>query len=187
VYPGIKKVRFRGRYGYVDADNTLWLSEYTAEGLAKIIKYKKGLAIPMNLEHVWDPGPGGVAVTRSGHQPHLILPSSPKAGASKYYKSTENELRRIPAPPGTLQMSGPVQDDRGRVAVAANSQGNWDIWLYDRLWHRITDSPSLEMDPWWEGNRLVFSSNISGTFQIHDAEMQQITDCKNGVGYIPDT
>ena len=180
VYPGIKKVRFRGRYGYVDADNTLWLSEYDAQGLAKIIKYKKSVAIPLNLKHVWDPGPGGVAVTRSGHQPHLILPSTPKAGASKYFKSTENELRRIPAPPGTLQLSGPVQDERGRVAVAANSQGNWDIWLYDRLWHRITNSPSLEMDPWWEGDVLVFSSNISGTFQIHDAEMQQLTDCKNG-------
>ena len=180
VYPGTKKVRFRGRYGYVDADNTLWLSEYDAEGLAQIIKYKKGMAIPLNIEHVWDPGPGGVAVTRSGHQSHLILPSPPKAGVSKSLKSTEKEWRRIPAPPGTLQMSGPVQDEQGRVAVAANSRGNWDIWLYDRFWHRITDSPSVEMDPWWEGDRLVFSSNITGTFQIHDADMQQLTDCKNG-------
>ena len=180
VYPGIKKVRFRGRYGYIDADNTLWLSEYDTEGLAQIIRYKKGMAIPLNLEHAWDPGPGGVAVTRSGHRPHLILPAPPKTGAAKYLKRTETDRRRIPAPPGTLQLSGPVQDEQGRVAVAANIQGNWDIWLYDRKWHRITNSPSVEMDPWWEGDRLVFSSNISGTFQIHDAEMQKLSDCKNG-------
>jgi hypothetical protein len=180
VYPGIKKFKFRGRYGYFDDDNSLWLSEYDAEGRANIIKYKKGVAIPLNLEHVWDPGPGGVAVTRSGHRPHLVLLSPPEEGDTESFRGTAKKMRRIPAPPGTLQLSGPVQDERGRVAVAANIGGNWDIWLYDRMWHRITDSPSLEMDPWWEGDRLIFSSNITGTFQIHDTQMQPLTDCKNG-------
>jgi hypothetical protein len=180
VYPGIKKVRFRGRYGYVDSDNALWLSEYDEEGQAKIIRYKKGLALPLNLEHVWDPGPGGVAITRRGRQPYLVLLSPKKRRPLIYFKANKKKLRLIPAPPGVLQMSGPVQDPRGRIAVAANSQGNWDIWLYDRSWYRITDSPSLEMDPWWEGDRLVFASNVSGVFQIYDADMHQLTNCKNG-------
>ncbi len=180
VYPGIKKVRFRGRYGYVDAGNNLWLSEFEEAGSAKINRYKKGIAYPLNLEHVWDPGPGGVAVTRKGHRPYLILPSAIKGRSLNYLKTDQKESLLIAAPPGVLQISGPVQDDRGRIAVAANSNGNWDIWLYDRLWYRITHSPSLEMDPWWHGDRLVFASDVSGVFQIHDAEMQQLTDCKSG-------
>jgi hypothetical protein len=112
VYPGIKKVRFRGRYGYVDSDNTLWLSEYDEEGRAKIMTYKKGLALPLNLEHVWDPGPGGVAITRRGRQPYLVLLSTKKRRSLTYFKTDKKKLRLIPAPPGVLQMSGPVQDSQ---------------------------------------------------------------------------
>jgi hypothetical protein len=74
-------------------------------------------------------------------------------------------------------MSGPVKADDGRIAVAANIEGNWDIWVYDDQWHRITSAPSIELDPWWEADRLVFSFNVSGHFQIHAADMRQLTRC----------
>ncbi|MGD2269961.1 MAG: hypothetical protein PVI06_06130, partial [Desulfobacterales bacterium] len=180
VYPGAVQFGLRGRYGYVDANKTLWLSEYDDEGLAKVIKYVKGMRFPLKLDHAWDPGPGGVAVTRRGHRPYLILFSSHQGSSPAQFQPSSTQPQFIAAPEGVLQLSGPVQDQQGRIAVAANSQGNWDIWLYDRDWCRITDAPSLEMDPWWEGDRLVFASNVTGVFQIHDAEMKPLTNCKNG-------
>jgi hypothetical protein len=177
IYPGIKKVRLRGRYGYIDENFTLWLSEYDEEGIAKIVSYVKGIALPLGSDHVWDPGPGGIAVTRRGHEPALVRISTLGGVVSSHFKLRKSDPKVIPAPPDALQVSGPVQDRKGRIAVSANRDGNWDIWVYDGSWVQVTTSPSVEMDPWWEGDRLVFSSNASGRFQIHDADMAQITDC----------
>ncbi len=179
IYPGIEKVRLRGRYGYVDRNNTLWLSEYDEDGVAEIIRYLKGVALPFSWEHLWDPGPGGIAVTRKGHQPALVRISTMGGVISRYLQAKKRDVKLISAPPDVLQMSGPVEDSKGRIAVSVNRNGNWDIWVYDGSWHRVTTSPSIEMDPWWEGDHLVFASNVSGRFQIHGADMRQLTECKS--------
>lgn len=184
IYPGLEKTRLRGRYGYVDAGDILWLSEYDEEGIARIVKYRRGVALPLSTKHVWDPGPGGIGVTRMGHRPALIRFPRKRGILSRLRKKQRDERKLIPAPPGVIQLSGPVQDSHGRIAVSANRDGNWDIWIYHEAWTRVTRSASVEMDPWWEGDRLVFSSNISGRFQIHDAEMRQVTDCKTA-GLLP--
>jgi hypothetical protein len=72
-------------------------------------------------------------------------------------------------------MSGPVADQQGRIAVAGNTGGNWDIWLYDGNWQRITTSESIELDPWFAGAAVIFSSNINGRFQIYSTDMRQLT------------
>jgi len=40
------------------------------------------------------------------------------------------------------------------------------------------------MDPSWEGDSLVFSSNITGTFQLHLSDMSQLTHCRHA-GVLP--
>ena len=81
----------------------------------------------------------------------------------------------IEAPQGVLALSGPVRNERGAIAVAANTQGNWDIWIYDDVWMQLTQTPSIELDPWWEGDTLVYASNVTGRFQIHAADREPIT------------
>lgn len=180
IYPGIEKTRIRSRYGYVDENEILWISEYDERGETRVIGYGKGLSYPFEMGHVWDPGIGGVAITRDGHTPYLLLVPEKRAslfGTTR--KTDEHTIERIPAPEGVLQLSGPVRNSRGEVAVAANMSGNWDIWIYDGSWRRLTRAPSVEMDPWWLGETLVFSSNISGLFQICDSNMIPLTDCKD--------
>ena len=43
-----------------------------------------------------------------------------------------------------------------------------------------TDTPSIELDPWWEGETLVWASNATGSFQIHQADHQPITSATHG-------
>jgi hypothetical protein len=178
VYPGVERLRDRRRYGYVDANNRLWLSEYDEEGVAKIVQYKRGIPLPLASEHVWDPGPGGIAVTRKGHRPALTRFLTNRRRSFRHGKTDKTQPGLILAPPGALQISGPVQDSRGRIAVAVSHAGNWDIWVYEGAWRRITRAPSIEMDPWWQDDRLVFASNLSGRFQIHGADMRQLTHCE---------
>ncbi len=176
VYPGILEPGRRSRYGYVDQDNWLWLSEYGQGGISKLQIERHSTRHDVRLGHVWDPGPGPVAVTRLGLQPILI--QFGQRDAPSFFGESVEDIpiqNRIPGPPGVLQMSGPVMDDQGRIAVAGNSQGNWDIWLYDHAWYRITNSPSVEMDPWWIDGKLIFSSNASGRFQIHGTDMRPLT------------
>jgi len=180
VYPGKLKIRNRGRYGYVEPDGTLWVSEY--DKASKIYKYSKGSAVPTDTKHIWDPGTGGVAVTRKGHLPQLIVfPNDSKRGFRLSEKLEDDQVETISAPPGIIQLSGPVRDRKGRIAVAGNLAGNWDIWVYDGQWHRLTTTPSIEMDPWWENDSIVYVSNISGKFQIHGADQSQITHVEYGV------
>ena len=176
VYPGILAPGHRGRYGYLDRDNWLWLSEYVRGGVSRIRLERYGAKRTPRLEHVWDPGPGSVAVTREGHIPVLIQFSS--RYTDSFFGDPAEDIpvqRRIPGPPNVIQMSGPVMDDHGRIAVACNRRGNWDIWLYDQRWFRLTDAPSIEMDPWWIGDKLVFTSNAGGRFQIHGTDMRPLT------------
>ena len=63
--------------------------------------------------------------------------------------------------------------------MAANVQGNWDIWIYDDGWMQLTQTPSIELDPWWEGDTLVYASNATGRFQIHAADREPITAVDN--------
>jgi hypothetical protein len=176
VYPGKLSYAFRGRYGYVDPDGILWLSLYDAKGVARIVNQRGDAIKTAPRLHEWDPGPGPVAVTRKGHRPYLVLgkPVDENVLAELTYKIPEQQM--IPAPPGIIQLSGPVMDREGRIAVAGNMQGNWDIWLYDGLWHQMTDSSSIEMDPWLEDGTLIFASNSSGRFQIHSADMRPLTE-----------
>lgn len=179
VYPGKLKIGNRGRYGYVEPDGTLWVSEY--DKASKIYKYSKGSAVSTGTMHLWDPGIGHVAVTRKGHLPQIIVfPNDSKGWGRLLETSEKDRLETIPAPPGIIQFSGPVRDGKGRIAVAGNLAGNWDIWVYDGQWHRVTNSPSIEMDPWWENDSLVYASNISGKFQIHGADQRQITHAEYG-------
>jgi hypothetical protein len=178
LYPGIVSRRLRGRYGYVTRKNGVRLSEYSARGRSRLYEYRNTTPLVFDANHIWDPGPGRVAVSRRGPRPGLLLlPRNPSLWLEQFYRSGQSEAEFVPAPPGALGMSGPVESDDGRVAVAVNINGNWDIWVFDTEWHRLTYGPSIEMDPWWESNRLVFSSNISGRFQIHAADMRRLTNC----------
>jgi hypothetical protein len=179
IYPGIIKLKRRGRYGFMDAYKTLWLSEYDEIGISRLIEHHGDTSWSFDLDHVWDPGLGGVAVTRKGHRPYLmLLPKGKMSFANRLWGPRLDAIALIPGPPDVIQMSGPVMDRQGRIAVSANLNGNWDIWLYDKAWRRITTAPSLEVDPWIQEGRLVFASNISGRFQILNARMQPLTQCK---------
>jgi hypothetical protein len=176
VYPGLPGIGDRSRYGFVDRDDWLWLSEYVRGGISKIQRQRRSESHTMRMEHVWDPGPGAVAVTRQGYRPFLIQLTT--RDATGFFGDHTEDIpvhRRIPGPPGVLQMSGPVMDSHGRIAVACNLRGNWDIWLHDTTWHRLTRAPSIEMDPWWIDDKLVFASNASGRFQIQGTDMRPLT------------
>lgn len=176
IYPGRMSFQGHGRYGFVDPDGILWLSEYFGEESLHVTGHWKGIAINPSKSHVWDPAPGGIAVSREGSRPCLVF----LCAEEKPPLTRITAGRIIPAPPEALQLSGPVVDSKGRIAVSANVGGNWDIWMYDTGWKRITASPSIEMDPWWIGRSLVFASNISGIFQIHNADMSQVTKSELG-------
>ena len=177
VYPGVERISLCGRYGYRNTRGTLWLQEYDWEGSSRIVAYINGFSRITEIKHVWDAGPGDIAVTRKGHVPYLLdLKSKKILGIETIIRSTEF----IPGPPRAIQMSGPVRDNKGRIAVSANIKGNWDIWVYDKSWIRMTDSPSTELDPWWDGETLVYSSDSSGKFQIYTSGMVQLTDTPHG-------
>ena len=178
IYPGEIRRRFRARYGYFNDTDTLWISAYNDQGVSHIIEQRLDATWQWPDEHFWDPGPGGVAITRQGHHPSLVL--TPLEKTSRWQQllaSDQRNFRRIPAPAGVLQLSGPVRRPDGHVAVAANLGGNWDIWLFDGNWQRVTDAESVELDPWWEGDQLLFASNATGRFQIHDSQMERLSDC----------
>lgn len=173
VHPGMDQYRWRGRYGYEDRYGTLWISEYDSDDISVITGYRDGVSIPCPAEHIGDPGTGDIAVGRRGHNPVLVeLKTMPARLGMARIRPSETV---ISAPPGVIALSGPVRNASGTVAVAANSAGNWDIWLYDGTWQRLTDTPSVEMDPWWDEGGLVFSSNASGVFQVCAADMQPLT------------
>jgi len=174
IYPGMKRVRLRSRYGYLDASAKLWVSEYDGNGISKIATYSATMTADLDIYHVWDPGEGGIAVTRKGSRPCLVFLDSEDG----LFKDKAHVQSIIPGPEGALQLSGPVLSDKGRIAVAANTGGNWDIWVYDAAWHRVTSADSIEMDPFWDKDSLVFSSNNSGTFQIHKSDMSPLTRCR---------
>lgn len=178
IFPGVERTRLRGRYGYRDEGGTLWVSEYDDENIAHVIGYRRGVSLPLERKHVWDPGPGDVAVTRKGHQPFLILIEKEEIPCGWMRIRKTSPL--IPGPPGAIQLSGPMRNRAGHIAVAANMDGNWDIWLYDGAWHRATSAPSIEMDPWWEDDTLVFSSDVSGAFEIYSSGMVRLTDSPHG-------
>jgi len=178
IYPGVVSGRLRNRYGYLAEDKGLRISEYSERGRARLYEYRNTAPLVFGADHIWDPGPGHVAVSRRGHRPGLVmLPEQKSLWLEQFYRTQKAATAFVPSPPAVLGMSGPVKADDGRVAVAANIAGNWDIWIYDGRWHRVTSSPSIELDPWWEKDRLVFSSNVSGGFQIHAADMRQLTRC----------
>jgi hypothetical protein len=178
IYPGVVSRRVRSRYGYLAEDRGLLVSEYNQKGRARLYEYRNSASLVFGADHIWDPGPGHVAVSRRGHSPGLVmLPEQRSLWLEQFYRTQKTATAFVPSPPAVLGMSGPVKADDGRVAVAANIAGNWDIWIYDGRWHRVTASPSIELDPWWEKDRLVFSSNVSGSFQIHAADMRQLTRC----------
>ena len=179
VFPGKLSIRQRGRYGYVEPGGTVWISEYS-EG-SHIYKYMNRTVTAKSLNHVWDPGPGRVAVTRKGHRPLIIIfPDDGEGGFRHARNADQDQADLIAAPNGVIQLSGPVRNEQGHIAVAANLAGNWDIWVHDGQWHRLTDTSSVELDPWWEEDTLVWSSNVTGKFQIHEADQSPITQAAHG-------
>lgn len=179
VIPGKVQTQHRGRYGYAEPDGTLWVSEY--QNASRIYRYARGTVFPTGLIHVWDPGPGRVAITRTGHHPWVaVVPEDGRGGFRLAKASKREQLQMIKAPKGVIQLSGPVHNKEGRIAVAGNLGGNWDIWVYDGQWQRLTDTPSIEMDPWWEGDSLVYASNVTGKFQIHSADQNPVTQALHG-------
>ncbi len=173
VFPGKLRVRNRGRYGAVDRQGTLWLSEFDYH--ARLVGYSGGRAVSTTAEHVWDPGPGRVAVTRIGRRPCLMVVPDDGQGGFRQVSTVADTSVLIEGPPGVMSLSGPVRNDKGAIAVAGNTDGNWDIWIYDSGWMRLTRSPSIELDPWWEEDSLVYASNATGRFQIHEASQAPIT------------
>jgi hypothetical protein len=179
VFPGKLGIAERGRYGYVDASGILWISEY--DGASRIHGYRNKFQTSVELLSLWDPGPGRVAVGRLGSRSWLVVfPDDGFGGLRRSRKADFDAVERIPAPPGVIQLSGPVRNERGHIAVAANLGGNWDIWVHDGQWRRLTESPSIELDPWWEGETLVWASNATGRFQIHRADSTPITVASYG-------
>lgn len=174
IIPGTKRVRQRSRYGCMDSSGRVWVSEYDQAGISKITIYGKGTSSDQPAPHIWDPGAGCIAVTRKGPHPYIAFIETDMTMLEAGVVIKE----MIPAPQGVLQLSGPVMNSKGHIAVAANTRGNWDIWVYDTAWHRITSAESVEMDPCWDGDSLIFSSNITGTFQIHDSDMSKLTHCR---------
>jgi hypothetical protein len=73
IYPGRKSTQLRGRYGYVGPDGTLWISEYSNSGASSMAGYRKGAIIRPHGGHIWDPAPGGIAVTRNGSKPCIVF------------------------------------------------------------------------------------------------------------------
>ncbi len=179
VFPGILRISQRGRYGYVDRSGTLWISEYA--GTSRIYRYANGVETPVELYSLWDPGPGRVAIGRRGRESWIVVfPDDGEGGLQSVGEADFAAVEKIPAPNGVIQLSGPVRNARGHIAVAANLNGNWDIWVYYGEWRRLTDAPSIELDPWWEGGTLVWASNATGRFQIHQAENTPITSAAHG-------
>jgi hypothetical protein len=179
VFPGKLRVGRRGRYGFVDSQGTLWISEYS--DTSRIFRYGDQIEASMDLYSLWDPGPGRVAVGRRGHRSWIVIfPDDGEGGFRRARAADIEEVEKVPAPAGAIQLSGPVRNDDGRIAVAVNIGGNWDIWVHDGEWHRVTDSPSVELDPWWEGDTLVWASNATGRFQIHQADDKPITYAVRG-------
>lgn len=176
INPGIASIERRGRYGFVDPHGWLWFSQFT-DGVSQLRLRQGDTARTLDVDHVWDPGPGAVAVTRQGIRPCLVLFDTRKEPTffGDHFE-TITIRKMVMAPDHVTQLSGPVMDDKGRIAVAANSNGNWDIWIYDSTWHRITDAPSIEMDPWIANGKLIFSSNSSGTFQLQGVAMRPLTE-----------
>jgi hypothetical protein len=176
VYPGVQMNGVRSRYGYMDADNWLLLSEYDGKGVSRLRSLRKDQFRTAPQNHIWDPGLGGVAVSRKGSRPYIVMHQRPSRDRLFDHLGEQEVITRwIEGPPGVIQLSGPTMDTDGRIAVSGNSAGNWDIWLYNGTWHRITTSPSIEMDPWFEEGGLIFASNITGRFQIHAHDMRQLT------------
>ncbi len=171
IYPETESTSERSRYGFADTQGRLWLSSYDSKGISRLTAYGRSDIQTIRRNHLWDPGPGGVAVTRHGERPYLVVNLT--TNPSNFFDTEHEQL--VEAPAGVAQLSGPMADNAGRVAVAGNSAGNWDIWLYDGQWHRVTSSQSVEMDPWIMDNTLIFASNVSGRFQIHNYDMVQIT------------
>jgi hypothetical protein len=185
IYPGVVARRSRSRYGYVTKDAGVRVSEYSVRGRSRLYEYRNATPLVFGANHIWDPGPGNVAVGRRGSRPGLLLlPEQQSLWLEQFIRTQKTDAAFIASPEGLLGMSGPVKAEDGRIAVAANIGGNWDIWIYDGQWLRVTSAPSVEMDPWWEGDRLVFSSNISGCFQIHAADMRELTQCPTA-GVLP--
>lgn len=171
VYPGVHKDGHRSRYGWLEADRTLWLSQYDEQGVSKLVRYIGDQPVWAADEHVWDPGPGGVAVTRDHHRPSLVAYSSDAVGlalSEGLWPSTRTRLAYIPGPNGVIQLSGPVMDPNGRIAVAGSTGGNWDIWLYDNGWQRLTHDPATDIDPWFDGQTILYATDRSGSFRIVD-------------------
>ncbi|WP_419661612.1 uncharacterized protein Dvar_20470 [Desulfosarcina variabilis str. Montpellier] len=171
VYPGVDQTGHRSRYGWLEAGRTLWLSQYDEQGVSKRVRTIGDQPVWTADEHVWDPGPGGVAVTRDGHRPGLVIfagNGDSLASSDWLWLSTKTRLFHIPGPDGVIQLSGPVRDSHGRIAVAGNTGGNWDIWLYDNGWQRLTQDTATDIDPWFEGQTILYATDRSGVFRIVD-------------------
>jgi hypothetical protein len=179
VFPGKVQIRERSRYGYVDVDGTTWISELG--DTYRLRKYATEGATSSDLPSVWDPGPGRVAVTRNDRGLWIaIFPYDGKDSFGLARQADWDKVKLIPAPEGVIQLSGPVRNSNGKIAVAGNRNGNWDIWVFDGIWRRVTKTPSVEMDPWWEHETLVWASDASGKFQIHQADGTPITSAPHG-------
>jgi hypothetical protein len=113
LYPGIVSRRLRGRYGYVTRKNGVRLSEYSGRGRSRLYEYRNTTPLVFDANHIWDPGPGRVAVSRRGPRPGLLLlPRNPSLWLEQFYRSGQSEAEFVPAPPGALGMSGPVESER---------------------------------------------------------------------------
>jgi hypothetical protein len=65
IYPGFVSRRARSCYGYLTKDKGVRLSEYSAEDRARLYKYRDTTPLVFGANHIWDSGPGNVAVMMS--------------------------------------------------------------------------------------------------------------------------
>jgi len=64
----------------------------------------------------------------------------------------------------------------GRIAFAANWQGNWDIYHIDAEGgdlHRLTTDPAGDRDPAWspDGRQIAFRSNRDGNWELYRLDL----------------
>ena len=113
-----------------------------------------------------------VAASEAGHVLYRSG-SSPLLRQFVWFDRDGNELGRVGQPDDASPLSPAWSPDRRRIAVHRQVDGNVDIWLLDvdrGTLSRFTSHPANEVQPLWspKGDRLVFNSNRSGSYQVYE-------------------